>query len=167
MSDGDTLSRAYPNNTLKKDWTLTVIACGGKGGGLPCSPMGIDRLTFSIPTDIFAVYNRKIIMFDNAFRVFDGDCYDPTKAKPIYIKASVDGNPTDAQLLASSVITGLNGASGYNIELTDLPQPSNPLYQNKIYITAYWGNSSYTNYAPPAQGTPIFRLIKYDYDIKV
>lgn len=159
---------------------LAFKYCGGSGGGTCVVPAGATGvvLTFRVPK--FIVFNKRIIFENKEFfgvRFFTnagpaGLCsYSLGVEKPVYMALSIDGNLTDAQVMARGKV--LQGALPYDIEFNakDIPQPYEGAWADHLFVHLYWGDAGYINQSSDIIGAlptnNSFRITKHDYDIKL
>ena len=170
---GTKLDQGAPKTLVKKDWEYFQY-CGGMGGASCLKAAGIDRLTWGVKNDAFAVRNRTLILLDPGFRVYaDGgasgvaDCRNAGASQNIYVAVSVNGVLTVPQITAQNMITGA-GPAYLEFDERLLPQPNNPLYTGYTFITAYWGNTAFvTSGGPLATDTVPYQVESNISDIRI
>jgi hypothetical protein len=138
----------------KRDYEFKVF-CGGMGGGDCGQYLGKDRETWTVDNDPNAVVNRYLALFDSGlFEVYtDGgqnpifpSCRLAGTSVPLYVAVSVDGNLTPAQIMAQGVVTGFGIPALLEFDEVYLPQPTDPRYTGKTYVTVYWGSQFYVTF---------------------
>lgn len=151
---GDRVIAGKPKPINKRDYEL-VFYCGGMGGGTCYTKTNVDRYTWYVENDPEAVVNRYLALEDlGQFELFtdggqtpttfdDPACRNAGTPVPLYVGVSVDGNPDAADIIAQNVITGFGIPALIEFDEKYLPQPTNPLYEGRTYITVYWGNVNY------------------------
>lgn len=173
MSEAGRLDQGRPNAANEEGYLL-FLYCGGKGGGGCVTPLGVTNAKFAYRVPKFITANRRVIIQNNNVRLFndagpDGfGCPDSQGVieKPFYMALSVDGNLSDAQVVAQGV--QLSGALPYNIEFSALktPQPINPLWANQIWVQLYWGDPTVINQGGNPITSSMMAITKHEYDIK-
>lgn len=144
---GDRAIAGKPKPINKQDYEFYMY-CGGMGGGDCFMPIGTDRFTWYVENDPEAVVNRYLSLFDTGrFSVHedDGPAFFPScrfagPPVPIYVAVSVDGNITPARIMAQNMITGFGVPAVLEFDEKWLPQPTDPRYHGRTYVTVYWGN---------------------------
>ena len=179
MSDGGRTNKGRPDAMVEASY-LYFFYCGGKGGGGCLSPLGVTGVTLEYRVPKFIVFNKRII-FEN--REFYGvQIY--TDAGPdglgcshslgsdvgFYMALSADGFMTDAEIMERGKF--IQGALPFTIEFTgtDLPQPTDAGWVNKVFVHLYWGNTGYINGGNSTSNVideDAFRITKHDYDVKL
>ena len=173
MSAGNKLDQGRPNAANEEGYLLFMY-CGGKGAGGCLTPLGITKTSFAYRVPKYITANRRVIIQNNGVRLFNDGGPDgfgcPNSQglieKSFYMALSVDGNLTDAQVVAQGV--RLSGALPYNVEFSALkiPQPSNPLWSNQLFVQLYWGDPTVINQTGNPITSSMMAITKHEYDIK-
>lgn len=137
--------------------------CGGGGAGGCVNYIGMDRFTWYVENDPNAVVNRYLSLEDTGrFMLFeDGgmdpfftSCRLPGAGVPLYVAVSVDGNLSASAIIAQGVVTGFGIPAILEFDEKYLPQPTDPRYQGRTYVTVYWGSQFYVNEGGSTVGMP-------------
>lgn len=143
-----------PKPINKRDYEFKMF-CGGMGGGTCFTQTGVDRYTWYVENDPNAVVNRYLALEDlGDFELFtdggqtptsfdDPSCRNAGSAVPLYVAVSAQGTLTAAQILAQNVVTGFGIPALIEFDEKFLPQPGDPDYIGRTYITVYWGNATH------------------------
>jgi len=159
----------------EQDAYLFFVYCGGSGGGGCVLPLGITGVTYPVRVPKFITKNTRLIFQNPEFagiRIYSdggpsGPCANSIGAEVgFYMALSVDGNLTGSEIIEQGV--HLIGEGPYEIEFKELkiPQPVNPLWENKIYVHLYWGNTGYINGAGAVPSDTTLKITKHDYEIE-
>lgn len=167
---GDRLPGGFPKPIIKNDYEYRLY-CGGMGGGGCVLPVGVDRVTWSIENDPFAVRNRLLLLRNENRIQFHSDAgpsgfcaHTAGTLQQYWVAVSVDGNLTVDEIKAQNVIGGLEGfleLAFYEFDDTFLPQPDNPLYDGNTYVTVYWGNANFVGF----ELDPDYRLFETELNL--
>lgn len=148
---GDRVIPGKPKPINKRDWELRFY-CGGMGGGICYIQTGMISYTWYVENDPEAVVNRYLALEDlGQFELFtdggqtpttfdDPACRNAGSAVPLYVAVSVDGKLSPAQIIAQGVTTGFGIPALLEFDEKWLPQPTDPRYHGRTYVTVYWGN---------------------------
>jgi len=160
---GDRVPGGFPKPIIKSDYEYRLY-CGGKGGGGCPVLVGVDRTTWAIENDPFAVRNRLLVLKDDGTKQFYKDAgptafcdHSEGEKQPFWVAVSVDGVLTVDEIKAQNVQGGLQAygtTQFYEFDDTLLPQPSDAGYAGVTYVTVYWGDANYVGF----QMTSDYRL---------
>ncbi len=174
MSSNGQQNRAYPRSEHKAvgAYLLGASCAGGKGGGATCYPIGYSMKVIEYKVPKFDVYNRKVILFNKSFDVYLDGGADPGFPGGRLAGARMDWwlgfGTTDALTAEQVVAQNIKITTPYPCEIevdaADLPQPTDPSWENKIFIYMYWGNP---NFVIGTRQDIDLDVIKHDYDIKI
>lgn len=132
----------------KRDYEFKFY-CGGLGGGGCPNAIGVDRFTWFVENDKSAVVNRFLAMeYNGIFQAYtDGGphaflpgCRELGSSMPIYVAVSPTENISKSQITAQNVIIGFGIPAVVEFDEKFLPQPTDPLYEGRTYVTVYWGD---------------------------
>jgi hypothetical protein len=176
MSSGPLNLKGTPN-TDNSDTVRLLLYCGGSGGGNCVEPLGISGVMLAYRVPKFITYNRKIVFENKEFlgiQIFtDGgpagfcDHSISTTEVPFWIGLTADGSE-DIETAAKRGYE-LSGDPPYDIEFpADLcPQPTDPAWENIVYVAVYWGNPAFmSGNVPGAIIEQSLDLKKHDKDTK-
>lgn len=141
-------------NTDSKDTVRLLLYCGGGGGGGCPDLLGATGVILPIRVPKYITYNRKIVLQNNeffGFRVYNdggkgGFCSHSLGAEqPFWVGLTADSG-ADIETAAKAGLQ-LSGALPYEVEFPALlcPQPTDPAWENIVYVCVWWGNSGYIN----------------------
>lgn len=136
----------------KRDYELKIY-CGGLGGGGCAQAVGTSLYQWSVENDKSAVVNRFLAMeYNGVFTLYtDGGphsflpapCREAGDAVPMYVAVSPTPNISSAEIIAQNVIIGFGIPAIVEFDEKLLPQPTDPLYEGRTWVTVYWGNPGY------------------------
>lgn len=152
MSQGPLNFKGTPN-TDSNDTVRLLLYCGGAGGGDCSFPIGVTGIMLAYRVPKFITYNRKIVFENKEFfgiQFFNdagagGFCAHSvgTTEFPFWIGLTADGSE-DIETAAKRGYE-LSGDPPYDIEFPadKCPQPTDPAWENIVYVAVYWGSASY------------------------
>lgn len=166
---------AYPKSQVDANLFLLFTTCGGSGGGSCPVVLGATQYIYSIRVPKFVVFNRSLTFNNGEYENVDiftdaGPFLSCTHSLGVrqgfWVSLSVNGTMTDAQIEAQGVYISPSNIPPYNIvfDWNRIPQPTDPSWQNKIYVHLHWASTLYVTDNPMHEG--ILTLTKHDYDIK-
>lgn len=161
-------NKAYPRSFVDNGGVSSYIIPTGGTGGLLCPLPLPESFVYFIKTPKHLVFNRKIIFQNNIIAPYtdlgpDVLCdHSVGVVQPWYIGFSVDGVLTNQQIIDQGMSFTVPPFT-LEINSSKLPQPTDPLWDNKIYVHFYFG-SGFVGYGILDQG---LQIIKHDYDIKI
>ena len=175
MSDSGLNFKGRPN-TDQVETMRILYYCGGQGGGGCLPTMGVPGIVLPYRVPKYITYNRKIVFHNNEFfglRIFEdggpvGLCSHSIGSNeiPFYMALAADPN-LDIKTVAE---TGqlLSGPLGYDVEFDapDCPQPTDPAWENIVYVYLWWGSAGYVGEGGPAR-VGDFTLVKHDKDSRI
>lgn len=179
MSESGRTNKGRPDAMVEAGF-LAFRYCGGSGGGGCITPAGATGKVLTYRLQKFIVFNKRIVFENKEFfgvRFYTdagpaGLCSHSLGVEvPVYMALSIDGNLTDAQVMAKGKV--LTGALPYAIEFNskDIPQPYEGGWADHIFVHLYWGNAGYINQTSDVIGAlptdNSFRIVKHDYDVKL
>ncbi len=177
MSKGPMNFKGAPKSQQDYDPVLLFRNCGGSGGGGCVLPIGLTHVIWAYRVPKFITYNRKII-FDNpeflGVRIYNdagsnGFCPNTIGTEQTFWVGLGVSSSLDPETTAKKGVE-LSGVLPYQIEFQadKIPQPTDPLYVNIIYVYVWWGDAGFINEnAAITNERPAFDLVKHDYDIKI
>ncbi len=182
MSVSDIQKIGYPKSQVKRDW-IWLPYCGGAGAEECPEVLTSTKVTFFVETNPYLTYNRGIILQNpvgldtitgDGLRIFadtgaGGGCDHNYGAEITwYLALSADGILTDQEIINQGLT--FSGSAPYNIEINNpalIPQPTNSLWDNKIYFTIYWGvANTYVAFEDLQDNVQYLRVVKHDYEVK-
>lgn len=165
----------YPKSQVDAPLFQLFTACGGSGVTRCAELMGSTQYVYSVRVPKFVVFNRSLILnngtydhvgiFSDAGPIFLCDHSRGTR-QDFWVALSVDGVLTDLEVESRGVLIASSNIPPYNIEFdwNKIPQPTNPAWQNRIYVHIHWASPLYVTDNPMHED--ILTLTKHDYDIK-
>lgn len=176
MTDSGLAFKGRPNTDQEE--TMRVIRyCGGSGGGECIPTLGATGIVLAYRVPKYITYNRKIVFHNPEFT-----------GVRIYTDGGVAGLCSHSLGTAQDFWIGLAADPGLDIETTakaglaiaaatplpydlefnaqNCPQPTDPAWENIVYVYIYWGNSGFVNEGG-AITTDDLLLIKHDKDSRI
>lgn len=177
MSTSDLKNKGYPKSLLKKDWSIYKY-CGGGGGG-PCPfVQNNTQIVFSIETNPYLVYNRSMLLRNPEFFGIvlyddlgsDGFCpnsYNENNPQDWYLGFSASGSLTDQEVIDQG-LKQEGKLPPFDIEVfgSQLPQPTDDLWQEKIFVHVVWLNSAFISDQLYTDDVQYLRPVKHNYDVR-
>ena len=174
MGQFDIAKQGRPKSSLKRDWQI-LLYCGGGGAGDCPFVQTLTRFSFVIQVNPFSVLNKNLVLLNPEFfgvRFWadagpSGPCSSSKGAEqPWYLATSPTDTITDAEILAQN--NQFSGATPYQIELSanKLPQPTDPDWDNEIYVHVYWGNAGFVSDIVFTDWTQWLKVVKFDLEIR-
>lgn len=177
MGSQDTQSQGYPKSLQKKDWAIYKY-CGGAGGGDCPVVQNKTQVVFAIEVNPFLVRNRDLLLRNPEFfgfvifedlgaTMFCANSYDVNDPKEWYLGFSADGNLTDAEVIAQGLLQD-DPAPPFDMEVAgrQLPQPTDPLWEDKIYVHIVWTNPLWVSDQLYIDDVQYFRVVQHNYDVR-
>ncbi len=172
MGQKDLQLQGYPRSHLKKDWSLFEY-CGGSGAGGCAVLLNNSQVQYAIEVNPFITLNRLLTLQNTgAFEVATdggpgGICsHTIGTMQSCYIAFSA----TSATLTPSQILAQNNAFTPQidqilEFTMAKLPQPTDPGWAGKFYITLYWGQAgSYWGNTDYANDIQYFTPVKHDFD---
>lgn len=174
MSETGRKDLAYPKSKIDDKMAFWFVYCGGSGAGFCLLPLGTTQFVYPIRVPKFIVFNRSLLLNNNFVDIgtdggSDGFCPNSFGVRqPWYLAFSADGVMTDQEVIAKGMMFNQPAEPSYDIfvQAKDLPQPTDPDWQGRIYVHIVWASSSYMN----RHGNlfpDVFKIVKHDTDEKI
>lgn len=135
--------------------TMRILRyCGGSGGG-DCLPvLGATGIVLAYRVPKYITYNRKIIFHNNEFfgiKIYidagsTGFCDHSIGASvPWYIGLAADPGLNIEATAKAGLLIPASAVLPYDIEFETrlCPQPTDPAWENIVYVYVWWGNAGY------------------------
>lgn len=178
MSNTGQKDRAYPraHHEARGAYMLPFAgACaGGKGGGAFYQYIGTELAIIEYKVPKFDVFNRKLVLRNPSFDVYLDGGDDPTSSDPAnrlpgarqdwWLGFGVDTSLTGEEVVDQNILIEDAAPMEIEVDTEYLPQPTDPGWDNKIYIYMFWGNP---NFVISTRADIDLNVIKHDYDIKI
>lgn len=175
MSETGRADLAYPKSKVDAWQAYWYVYCGGSGAGSCLLPLGITQYVYPIRVPKFTVFNRSLLLRNQSAIDIgtnagsDGLCPNSWGVRrPWYLAFSATGVMTDAEVKARGVMLNQSADDPYDIfvQSKDLPQPSDPDWQGRIYVHMVWESAGFMN-AFGAFHDDMLTLVKHDMDEKI
>ena len=177
MGSRDPENQGYPKSLQKKDWTIYRY-CGGAGGGDCAVVQNNTHISFAIDVNPFLVRNRSLLLRNPEFFGIvlyadlgvSGLCshsYDVNSPQDWYLGFDADNTMTDAEVIAESLLQD-NLTPPFDIEVSarNLPQPTDPNWNDKIYCHIVWTNPLFVSDQLYEDDVQYLRVVKHNYDVR-
>jgi len=176
MGAKDYEKRGYPKSLQKKDWTIYKY-CGGGGGGDCVQVQNKTQIRFAIDVNPFLVFNRSlllrnpeffgIVLYQDGGPAFFCDHSAVGGPQDWYLGFSASGTMTDADVIAQDLLQD-NLTPPFDIEVSanKLPQPTDPLWQDKIFVHIVWTNPLFVSDQLYVDDVQYLRVVKHNYDVR-
>lgn len=174
MSETSRLDVGYPKSKHDGRMAHWYTYCGGSGAGMCLFPLGMTQYVYPIRVPKFTVFNRSLLL-RNQYKIdigtnagSDGICANSYGVRqPWYLAFSATGVMSDAEVKAVGKMFN-QPSDPYDIfvQAKDLPQPTDPAWQNRIYVHIVWDSPSYVN-TSGAFVPDMLALVKHDMDEKI
>lgn len=177
MGAQDTQDQGYPKSLQKKDWALYRY-CGGAGGGDCPVVQNNTHVSFAIDVNPFLVRNRSMVLRNPEFfgvvffedlgpSGFCSSSYDINNPQDWYLGFDVDNTLTDGEVIEQNLLQD-NLAPPFDIEVSgkDLPQPTDPNWNDKIYCHIVWTNPLYVSDRLFEDDIQYLRVVQHNYDVR-
>lgn len=175
MSETGRADLAYPKSKVDAFQAYWYVYCGGSGAGSCLFPLGITQYVYPIRVPKFTVFNRSLLLRNQSAVDIgtnggsDGFCANSYGSRvPWYLAFSATGVMTDAEVKARGIMLNQSADDPYDIlvQAKDLPQPSDPDWQGRIYVHMVWDSAGYVNKWGSFRDD-MLTLVKHDMDEKI
>lgn len=174
MGASDIQKRGYPKSQIKRDW-MVFRFCGGMGAGQTSELLTNTQATYAIEVNPYITYNESVVFRNPEFSQGTGAVFTGVRITMTdggsddvtwYLALSTTGTLTDSEILAQNM--PFSGELPYDIEVphSKVPQPTDPNWDNKIYVTIYWGAANvYYGNADYTDNVQYLRIAKHNYEV--
>lgn len=175
MSESGRADVGYPKSKVDNGTAYWLLLCGGFGAVQCLFPLGFTQYVYPIRVPKFTVFNRSLLLMNDGAVDIGEDggstmfcAYSFGTRKPFYLAFSADGVMTDDEVKAKGKMINQPAIPAYNIfiQSKDLPQPSDPDWDGRIYVHIVWDSPNYLNdggiFRPD-----MFIVVKHDMDEKI
>lgn len=176
MGTQDKSRQGYPKSLQKKDWQLYMY-CGGAGGGDCAQVQNNTHVSYAIEVNPFLVRNRSLLLrnpeffgialYEDAGPAFFCDHSIGAGPQDWYIGFDADNTMTDAEVIAQQLLQD-NLTPPFDIEVGEiyLPQPTDPNWDDKIYVHIVWTNPLYVADQLYIDDVQYLRVVKHNYEVR-
>lgn len=177
MGAQDPRAQGYPKSLQKKDWEIYKY-CGGAGGGDCPVVQNNTHISYAIEVNPFLVRNRSLLLRNPSFfgivlytdlgpDFFCSSSYNANNPEDWYIGFDADNTMTDAEVIAQNLLQD-NLDPPFDIDVAErfLPQPTDPNWDDKIYVHIVWTNSLYVSDQLYIDDVQYLRVVKHNYDVR-
>lgn len=177
MGAQDPKSQGYPKSLQKKDWEIYKY-CGGGGGGDCPVVQNNTHISYAIDVNPFLVRNTSLLLRNPSFfgivlytdlgpDFFCSSSYNVNNPEDWYIGFDADNTMTDAEVIAQNLLQD-NLDPPFDIDVAGrfLPQPTDPNWDDKIYVHIVWTNPLFVSDQLYIDDVQYLRVVKHNYDVR-